>query len=403
MIQVQAKNRDRKNICPEYLLVQYLLPCFVAAYLKLREEKGVSKVEVQAYQNFVHKLICNYERFPFIDKCDGTIHVSYFYPHSKCQKRVFSNIKQLKEWLQKYIGRRQIVNDILKSLEFLSTSNLQSKNAENNQIESPCWDWIESNWYSFMLLFMERVRHCLEKIARTTISAIDDHIFYTSLLQANHRLRNNARNHFHDKVLDRINLEKCYRKSNGDGQMILMIQATDIISADIPLQRLVALGTYLYMKDLNSQDFDLHEYYKFPLEMTTKICSAIKANDRWKLKILMAPGRSRVEDFSLISYQEAKNKAVFKVAMRALTPRGRVTMESPGEITFCPIKHCRWCGQANVKNFRVCPACKDDPLYPDLNFFCSETCEKQCLEMQHTEEHARYLMISIGMINEMVV
>lgn len=77
-----------------------------------RRRRGVSKSEVHAYQSFVNELILSYERYPFIEKCDDYIYISHFFPNTKCQKRVNENLQQFREWLQKCIGQRQIVNNI---------------------------------------------------------------------------------------------------------------------------------------------------------------------------------------------------------------------------------------------------------------------------------------------------
>jgi len=69
-------------------------------------------------------------------------------------------------------------------------------------------------------------------------------------------------------------------------------------------------------------------------------------------------------------------------------------MSEPGEITFFPVKHCRWCGVLAEK-FRMCPECHSNPDYSDINFFCSEKCENEAMDKKHTEEHARFLMIRL--------
>jgi len=66
-------------------------------------------------------------------------------------------------------------------------------------------------------------------------------------------------------------------------------------------------------------------------------------------------------------------------------------MSRPGEITF-PVMHCRWCGLVEAETFRKCPVCAETPDYPDINYFCSEECEKEALDKQHLEEHATFLV-----------
>jgi len=73
-------------------------------------------------------------------------------------------------------------------------------------------------------------------------------------------------------------------------------------------------------------------------------------------------------------------------------------MQEPGEVTFFPVKHCRWCGLVEAADeFRVCNECAENPDYPDTSIFCSSKCETEAMKFVHLEEHARYLTIKCGL------
>jgi len=71
---------------------------------------------------------------------------------------------------------------------------------------------------------------------------------------------------------------------------------------------------------------------------------------------------------------------------------GKVKMDAPGQNTFCPIPHCRWCGLVkNPSEMLVCQFCTDKPKYPDTHFFCSSQCEDLAMKNQHGERHAEFI------------
>ena len=132
-------------------------------------------------------------------------------------------------------------------------------------------------------------------------------------------------------------------------------------------------------------------------------CAA--TGDRWKIKQLVAPmlmtkcrKGDQLKDNSFVSLEVAKSNQCYKQVLRKISPDGtKVLMKEKGEITFVPVKHCRWCGLIKVEKFRLCSLCEKNPDYCDVNYFCSEKCELEALASKHREEHARYFVVKLGM------
>jgi len=71
---------------------------------------------------------------------------------------------------------------------------------------------------------------------------------------------------------------------------------------------------------------------------------------------------------------------------------GKVKMDAPGQNTFCPVPHCRWCGLVKKPSeMLVCQFCTDKPKYPDTHLFCSPQCEDLAMKDRHGERHAEFL------------
>jgi hypothetical protein len=52
----------------------------------------------------------------------------------------------------------------------------------------------------------------------------------------------------------------------------------------------------------------------------------------------------------------------------------------------------------DVAEWLMCKMCQEDDGYTDANLFCSVECETEALRLQHTEEHARHLMVRCGIL-----
>jgi hypothetical protein len=175
-------------------------------------------------------------------------------------------------------------------------------------------------------------------------------------------------------------------------------------------EQLAGLCVFLHFSDIDSQE---HSKWKhqlqgpaFPLDIRSVLIWCVATGDRWKIKQLFGPllmagsGRGHSGDPSLVSFDLVKSNRCYKRVLDMISSDGtKVLMKQPGEITFVPVKHCRWCGLIKVEKFRLCSMCLECPEYLDVNYFCSEKCEAESLDSKHREEHARYYMVKLGLEN----
>lgn len=112
-----------------------------------------------------------------------------------------------------------------------------------------------------------------------------------------------------------------------------------------------------------------------------------------KIPVLLNPSLSQV---SLEFAKETAPTCYSPIINRVVN--GKVSMGAPGQNTFCPIPHCRWCGQVQDPSaMRVCHFCTDSPKYPDTHLFCSSECEDQAMKHQHGKQHAEFLEYKLGL------
>jgi len=117
--------------------------------------------------------------------------------------------------------------------------------------------------------------------------------------------------------------------------------------------------------------------------------------DVWRLKQYITSWLGRNAEVSL---QVARENAptCFKLALSHIDSQQKVALTQPGEVTFFPIMHCKWCGMVNSE-LRVCEVCTEYSDYPDQCRFCSAKCEEEAMEVLHKEEHARNLVNRLGL------
>lgn len=112
-----------------------------------------------------------------------------------------------------------------------------------------------------------------------------------------------------------------------------------------------------------------------------------------KIPVLLSPSLSQV---SLEFAQETAPTCYSPVFNRVVN--GKVTMDTPGQNTFCPVPHCRWCGLVQDPSMmRECLYCSDSPKYPDTHLFCSSECEDQAMKHQHSKRHEEFLEYKLGL------
>lgn len=389
-------NEDPNNLVyhPEMSTVQLLLPCFVATFLDLHSEEGVSQSTKERFQRFVHELIRSYEEVPFVLTAGSAVLCPSLNWHlmkntaSKKMEKFTVYLKQLLGDKSRYFKQ---INRFC--LQYFQTCTVRKK---SDDISNDHWLQMEYSWFSRVDTFLTRWLQSIEKIIPSadrseSASSLPVHLIWEKFA--------------YKKESPQMQVHGIYtflvHKLEGSVKLKQLRKIPMHIrkaAGELRMEQLAGLVTYLDLKDLRNIKRSLLDCATYPLDKCGQIYLALNASNWWKIKLLICSKRNSVDDFSLVPYHVARNNFLYRDVMRTLSPRGRVFLKSPGEVTFCPVKHCRWCGEASVTQFRVCALCKDHPDYPDLNFFCSETCEQQCLEKQHIEEHAQYLMMLIGLV-----
>jgi len=162
--------------------------------------------------------------------------------------------------------------------------------------------------------------------------------------------------------------------------------------------QLLQLVFYLSFKGSKRRKTSVSRKYEC-LDPVETACMAFLDNDVWKLKQLFSSWLGPLPEVSLQFVRDSA-PTCYQSVLKTVSEEGKVKMSAPGEITFFPLKHCRWCGLVEeADEFEVCRVCLETPDYPDRCVFCSRKCQEEALDDLHTEEHARYLLVRLGLGN----
>ncbi|XP_059468393.1 uncharacterized protein LOC132192446 [Neocloeon triangulifer] len=134
-----------------------------------------------------------------------------------------------------------------------------------------------------------------------------------------------------------------------------------------------------------------------PLDDLERSVFGILRRDPWETKQVFCQkwfNDSKRQDLSLVSFEFAKTNAskFYAPILKNVSSHFHVRMRKRGEISFFPVKHCRWCGKVDVEEFRICQECLCEEEYPDVNLFCSDICENNAMKKVHKQEHERFLI-----------
>lgn len=167
-------------------------------------------------------------------------------------------------------------------------------------------------------------------------------------------------------------------------------------AAELNQQQLLAILLHMFM-NFNRRDkmskVEMDKCQKpTPFDQVYAVFHSYLVGDKWRL------GEHLGHHLERVNYKVALQKApvCYSLAIHEVGRSRKVKMGKSGEITFSPLKHCRWCGLVDA-DFVVCKMCQEDEGYRDVNLFCSIECETVALRLQHREEHARHLMVLLQM------
>jgi hypothetical protein len=380
---------------PESLYVQYILPCFVASYLDL-DKTRVSPKAIERYLLFVDNVVKSYENAKFCQELSTQTPKAEYYQVIKRrihELRYFVKYTpgQLKEELGKMVGVS--FGDTYQYRLFLVLPEAKMKNVSPWLMQQ--YMYLMRQWTA--LEQCNRVKgivFCVSPLTRLFLDVSVNVDAMDMLAAVNHR----------DNVVD-INEFVAEMISHSIAEPI---QKQGRLMTKLTRQQVLGLVIYLCFKDIEKGrcivtlgNYDYLQGPAFPLDEFGGLFWSLLKNDRLLLKIAASSDLSdeKGRNISYIPLELAQKEPICKVLINSMTRRGKINLPSPGAISFFPIMHCRWCGLVTCADFRLCPQCKDDPDYPDENIYCSLECEEMSLTLQHTEEHASYLLAKLN-INE---
>jgi hypothetical protein len=401
MIETQSRSvKGPFHYVPECQMVQYLLPCYVAALIEMGKDSSVGEQAKLNYMRFLHEFIGCYEKHEFV--------------------QVQTSLGKLTPYM--FVAEREVADDL--DLDFCYAKLAFEFGLENAAIVKQAFRqaflylrdakeqmWLRkletfrtTVWGGHLPMHFFRMRHSMINVGWIEVN-IDNVCFLAAVVCYQIGDSSNSKNLF-----DLFKLLKYKREPDALSPFLMREYLVDINVAmkrdveNLSLQQLTAIIMYhgLYKFKLTAHHKELFNKMQGPKFIFDNYSAAywsILEGDLWRLKKQIAPcmkTKNSLVDLSMATLKFAKKNRCYNATLKTLTQSGKVPMSKPGEMTLFPIQHCRWCGTVHAKVFRLCPECKDSPDYPDINYFCSENCEVTALDAQHREEHARDFMIRLN-------
>jgi len=385
--QFLSRRADVKLVYPEQLALQYLVPCFVASFLKFYKDPSVSRDKKKEFLLFVHNLVESYETKEFCQEVTNSqIHG---------QKKPFINFSQGRCGVAtKTILFQTRVAVFFDELFAGRESFLNRKSSAIFKHDTYAYKGLEIEWLMQLFMLNCRMNKCVDVLLKLSSNRMSLFPFTEYMLTKSAA----------DVDKDLKQLWKYKEESLKELQVSpFTVKAEIVDNRSVSIHQVFGIILFSFVSAFKRDKFvqivDNAQGPGFPLDEVDAAMWALYKDDKWTLKqqISSMMHISGEEDRTLASLDMARSNLCYLEVLR-LTKEGKVKMSRPGEITFFPVKHCRWCGQLETNNFKKCSVCAENPDYPDVHYFCSLKCEKEALDKQHTEEHATSLMIKCGII-----
>jgi hypothetical protein len=400
---------------PEILTVQYILPCLVASYLEL-EQSAVSNEAKEEYLRFLHELVKSYEQHEFSIELSHSEPKPPYYMHTTQFLNTF-----LIETDQKFNESLNVIGKIAPFCEKYINRGMRMFSAflkipDSCKCKKPAASKeTDNSWFFQKYMFSKRIYTSLDKLGKIKSASVCYAAALGTVLinitegveRIEPKLKNLLKILSHRLDVSAMKGEEIF-VCGGHMRMRTEIASLYEDFKVLSDRQLFHLVYFEWIKELyfptslkytiRSSIADQLHRKLFPLDVYGKLFWCLIDKDWWKLKIITSKGNvSNVGgDLSLIPLSLAKKSKCCEELINAISPSGKILRGKPGAITFFPIKHCRWCGLVVSKKFRLCKECDENLDYPDRNYFCSEKCETECLNNQHTEEHAQFLIMQLN-------
>jgi len=390
----------------EWTFVQFVLPCFGASFLELQEDASVDVEKKKWFLYFIHRLLCSYQKNPR-------------YPNDKYKPHlvhregfVFTAHKpqQITSILSRAIfgsnDQNLITRDFFSKFLFPLTHFCARKEAAATR----------ESLHFFFFRLEAVLRRCLSpefflepgpdpvKSATTLCRMVAATAFRSRCYKDEPDFENLPtllkvvfKNHLAVNKNTWLHKTKT-NKMQTEAQTMSEKQLLQLIFY-------LCFKTPHFKETLKKQAKSREMERELSLDLVEKAFWSYLEADAWRIKQIFSTWMSRIKSKEGDQLPEVPMKFAtdlapycFSPALSDLAGNHRVKMEAPGEITFFPVRHCRWCGVVQAEQFRVCKLCVEHSDYPDTSVFCSPKCEEEALNGEHTEEHARYLKIRCGLI-----
>ncbi|XP_059488529.1 uncharacterized protein LOC132204201 [Neocloeon triangulifer] len=419
MVKSQYLDKKKSDYPYEINVVHYVLPWFVAAYQFLAKDKEWSKQKsvLDKYKIVVFTLLSNYKTSKCVSSSNWSDHSipSVLSLLSKTSKVSFADALKWKlncvqsEYKRLFQGGPPVpvldsifLEQFKMFLVFDSHLDFRGKDKlwENN--------FAISSKHAYR--FLSKVAQSLNTSARDlNLTDFPDKMFSTKLHNQGLWLFFDLLNGLLTSKKLKIDHDGLFNKCSDILFGKLFLQKVDktleLEFESLRLEQIAGILIYLIVNNLDPQkrkrfqtDFKSLE----PLDEVERAVFGVVRNDPWETKQVLSQwfNNSDRQDQSLISLESAKSSAndkFYSSILSHVNPDMTLKLKNKGEITFFPIKHCRWCGKLDPEEFITCKECSEEEEYPDVNFFCSETCEENAMEKIHRHEHETYLIAKCEM------
>jgi hypothetical protein len=415
---------------PDWQFIQYILPCFVASFLDFSENNDVDFVNKQSYLRFVHELIKGFEKRPYkTTNVHGALPGGYS-PYKLSPQTTQQTICWQDELIQRGLYNCLNVSKT-NSYEAVKLLNVIHKNffsvymdcfrktmKDHTFLFDEATENLNAEYLVHIHYLNSRVLDALKIVtpeSLVNVGALDIYMsmgifmcdyfarYVTSADYSDFDLKEDSFSKLifweaREKVLEVLPVER-YMYHGFAFQDTKYLENVAEESSRLTLAQLFAVMVYHCWRSVAGKGtVEMKGDLRIPRDLVEEVFFACRSNDLVKLQIKLAKllNDEEGDNISIVSYHYAKLVApnVYKDALKRIV-KGRVKME-PCEVTLSPIKHCRYCGSVDTHILRLCQQCHENSDYPDRNWFCSKGCESKALALSHLEEHARHLMMNIG-------
>jgi hypothetical protein len=381
-----------------------LMPCFVASYIDLCKDESVAAAAKDFYSMFISLMLENFTQLRGVI-CSGTTTNSYLKWKFDCVASELK-IRLYGAGAESPTVVRQMQEKCFDVLtDFLGREDETTGISLNLQWRSMLYDFSDRMQHSLLkaglplALSEHRVDKDIEYALSTLCRNLAEDIFKHLGYKDNQKLSNSC------QLLSAIfiahaksgNVQINQLRSNASN-CTTWADVQSIIETECEkLSEQQRFGIALYLC-LTSNDMTAcvsrHRettFFSFPdndwMEaLLTQLLCGYFATAAEKIPIILIPSLSQV---SLEFAQETAPTCYTPILNRV--QNGKVTMDAPGQNTFCPVPHCRWCGLVQEPSaMRVCHDCTDSPRYPDTHLFCSSECEDHAMKDKHGKRHAEF-------------